>query len=284
MIITDTWTDLIGTRLMEAAVTRNLIASSQVHYVYVLARADGAPFYVGKGMGNRVFHHEAEARTTSRLTHKLNVIRAMTTRGEMVRYCIESTHPDETTALGRERTLIAQFGRHDLGNGPLTNQTDGGEGAANPSEASRELRRQTLWGDDATDEERRIANRFFQSLCRVASVPIKPLSKFVAERLHANRASLAMTPRQAAALAASAIMNRILITEGAFIPRLLDVDGVPTAIENGVGRDILSSGMARLSDITCGRETFALTRAGSRYILRQLDRKVLIDAGVVVPS
>jgi len=255
-----------------------------VHYVYVLARADGAPFYVGKGMGNRVFHHEAEARTTSRLTHKLNVIRAMATRGETIRYCIESTHLDEGEALARERTLIAQFGRHDLGHGPLTNQTDGGEGAANPSEASRESRRQTLWGADAPDEERRTANRFFQSLCRVASVPIKPLSKFVPERLHANRASLAMTPRQAAALAASAILNRILITEGAVIPRLLDVEGVPAAIENGVGRDILSSGMARLSDITCGRETLALTRAGSRYILRQLDRKVLIDAGVVVSS
>jgi len=283
MTIIDSWTNLIGTRLAGAAVIRNLIAAGPPHYVYVLTRADGAPFYVGKGVGNRVFQHEAEARTTTRLTHKLNVIRAVTAKGEAIRYCIESAHADEVAAHARERALIALFGRHDLRQGPLTNQTDGGEGASNPSEASRELRRQTLWGDDAPDEERRTANRFFQSLCRVGSVPIKPLSKFTPERLHSNRASLAMTPRQAAALAASAILNRILIAEGAVIPRLLEIEGVPAAIENGVGRDILSSGMAHLANTTCGRETLALTRQGSRYILAQLDRRVLIDAGVVVP-
>ena len=283
MTTTGPWTDLIGPHLCTAATARSLIADGPSHYVYVLARPDGTPFYVGKGVGSRMLQHVAEARATTRLTHKLNVIRALAGRGEEIRYCVESRHADETAAHARERALIALFGRHDLKLGPLTNQTDGGEGASNPSEASRELRRQTLWGDDAPDEERRVANRFFQTLCRVGSVPIKPLSKFAPERLHANRASLSMTARQAAALAASAILNRVMIRDGAVIPRLLLVDGVAAAIENGVGRDILSSGMARLVDTTCGRETFGLTLAGSRNILSQLDRRVLVDAGVAAP-
>ena len=32
------------------------------HYVYILRRPDGRPFYVGKGYGPRVFQHENEAR------------------------------------------------------------------------------------------------------------------------------------------------------------------------------------------------------------------------------
>ena len=37
--------------------------------VYVLCKPDLTPFYVGKGISNRVLQHEAEARTTAR--HKL---------------------------------------------------------------------------------------------------------------------------------------------------------------------------------------------------------------------
>lgn len=199
-------------------------------------------------------------------------------------YCIESTFNDEHEALARERQLISVFGRHDQRRGPLTNQTDGGEGASNPSDESRERRRQSLWGE-AEDDERRIANRFFQALCEVKSVPIKALGgKFKAERLHANRSSFAPSPRQAAALAASAIANRVLIEPGAILPRRMMVDGVDMAIENGVGRDILSSGMAKLADATVGREVFAITGVGYRMILETVDHQTLEDAGVLIPE
>jgi hypothetical protein len=281
--ISSPWIDVLGSRIAGAAAVRVQLAASRPHYVYVLCRVDGTPFYVGKGVQHRCFHHEAEARNTDRLTHKLNLLRAMHRRGEPVGYCIESSFPTEQEAHARERHLIALFGRHDQRRGPLTNQTDGGEGASNPSEESRERRRQSLWGE-AEDEERRAANRWFRTLCEVRSVPVKPLSRFRPERLHANRAEFAMSPRQAAALVGSAVANHVLLQPGAVIPRLMGVEGIAMAIENGVGRDILSSGMATVADPTVGAETLALTEAGFGFIVSALGRGVLEDAGVLLPE
>lgn len=277
------WFGLLNGRITGASAARTHLRSCALHYVYVLCRGDGNPFYVGKGMGNRVFHHEAEARTTERLTHKLNVIRACNRRDEPIGYCIESSFAKEAEAHARERELIALFGRHDLGLGPLTNQTDGGEGASNPSEESRERRRQNLWGEQAEDEERRTANRFFQRICSVESVPVKPLSRFKPERLFANREKFAMSQRQAAALSASAVANRILLEPRARIPRLLKVEEVPMAVENGVGRDVLSSRMAELADSSPGSEVFRLTDAGFRFITSAIDRELLLSAGILLP-
>lgn len=276
------WTELLNGRVVNAATARAHLATCAPHYVYVLCRANGTPFYVGKGVQQRCFHHEAEARNTDRLTHKLNLLRAMRRRGEPVGYCIESSYAAESDAHARERHLIAIFGRHDQRRGPLTNQTDGGEGASNPSEESRDRRRQSLWGE-AEDEERRAANRWFRTLCEVRSMPMKPLSRFKPEPLHANRAEFAMSPRQAAALAASAVTNHVVIKAGATIPRLMQVDGAAMAIENGVSRDILSSGMATLAVSTVGAEVFSLTQSGQRFIVSALGRSSLEDAGVLLP-
>lgn len=277
------WIPIIDNRLMDESAARASLPLKEDHYVYILCRTDGTPFYVGKGIGKRCFDHEAEARNSDRLTHKLNVIRAMTRRGEAIRYCIENYFSSEAEALSRERCLIHLIGRHDQRRGPLTNQTDGGEGASNPSEASRERRCQSLWGD-ADDEERRIANRWFQQLCKVRSVPIKALgSKFKPERLYANRSKFAHSARQAGALAASAIANRVLIQPGAIIPRKLTIEGVIMAIENGVGRDILSSGMATLAETKIGSEEFILSVSGYSSLLSAIGRDTLEDAGVLLP-
>ncbi|MEG8043846.1 GIY-YIG nuclease family protein [Sphingomonas sp. LR59] len=277
------WSELLDGLVENVAAARERLLRSAPHYVYVLCRADGTPFYVGKGVRHRCFYHEAEARNTDRLTHKLNLLRAMHRRGEAVGYCIDSSYPTEQEAHARERHLIALFGRHDQRRGPLTNQTDGGEGASNPSEESRERRRQSLWGE-AEDEERRAANLWFRTLCEVKSVPVKPLSRFKPERLHANRTDFAMSPRQASALAASAVANHVLLQPGALVPRLMSVDGIAMAIENGVGRDILSSGMATVADPTVGAETLALTEAGLGFIVSVLGNDVLEDAGVLLPE
>jgi len=67
--------DLLAGRITGADGAARCLPGADRHYVYVLCRANGTPFYVGKGVGRRVFSHESEARTTRRLTHKLVVIR-----------------------------------------------------------------------------------------------------------------------------------------------------------------------------------------------------------------
>jgi hypothetical protein len=262
---------------------QQVLAASKPFYVYVLCRPGGEPFYVGKGVNLRVFQHEAEARNTKALTHKLNVIRSLHRRGMSVWYHVDASFDDEAHALAHERRLIAGIGRHDLKSGPLTNQTDGGEGASNPSQESRQRRRDSLWGD-ANDPERQIANRYFQQLTPVRSVPIKPASTFRnAAGLWKNDDRIGMSRRQAAALVASAIENRVLLEPGALIPRRLMVDAVEFIIENGVGRDMLSSGMITLEVDRPTYEILRLTEKGLNYILGQFDETTLLDAGIFAP-
>lgn len=270
--------------LLDSVGARKAIKIGKPYYVYILFRSVGVPFYVGKGTSDRCLHHEAEARTTNRLSHKLNIIRSLHRADLPVFYCIDSFHQTEADAHMRERCLIQEIGRHDIKKGPLTNQTDGGEGTSNPSEESRQRRRDSLWGEDAEDPDRQIANRYFQRLSSVHSVTLKPVKSWKgAERLWRNRARFRMTTRQAATLAASAITNRIILEPRALLPRRLSVEGVEFIIENGVGRDMLSSDMVTLADDTPTPEILRLTDVGFRYVLSALGRDILVDAGVLTP-
>lgn len=100
-------------------------------YVYVYRDPlDGTPVYVGKGRGNRAISHTwLKSRTNDRLG-KLVVNRAEQGHAmepEIVARC------SEENALLIEQALIKYFGRAELGEGPLCNSTDGGDGVSNPS-------------------------------------------------------------------------------------------------------------------------------------------------------
>lgn len=115
----------------------------QTFYVYFLARPDGPPFYVGKGIGRRMYDHDAEARAGHHC-HKCNTIRKIwQSAGEVQRIVVFTTF-DEQEALDEEMRLIAFYGRANL-----TNQTDGGEGKTGyvPSPVTREKLRARMLGN-----------------------------------------------------------------------------------------------------------------------------------------
>ena len=107
------------------------ILPQPLFYVYILARPNGKPFYVGKGCKRRVLSHATEARRGC-ACRKCQVIRAIWKSGKEVNHYIVFTTDNELEALAYEKETIALHGRDNL-----CNQSDGGQGLSNPKEVTR---------------------------------------------------------------------------------------------------------------------------------------------------
>ncbi len=254
-------------------------------YVYQLLKPDGTPFYIGKGIGRRVFEHEAEARGAKN-SHKLNTIRLIWRLGTYVDYSIIAFFDSEIECHEREMAEILRIGRHDLKTGPLTNLTNGGEGTVGLSDETRARIDFNLHSEDAPGD-RGVANRFFRQLTSaVRSIPVRPINGTAPPRAltPVERTNQSTTERQAAALAASAIANGILLEPGSMLPRRLNVDDTEMIIEFGVCKNLLQSGMAVLArDTSLKHEMLELTKLGFDAICKYLDQDILVDAGVLMP-
>lgn len=252
-------------------------------YIYQLGKPDGTPFYIGKGIGQRVFAHELEA-TGPGLSRKLNTIRKIISSGQSISYEILSFYDCEKDCHNREIEEILRLGRLDLQTGSLTNLTSGGEGASGLSEETKARIDADLHGPDAPGE-RGIANRFFLQLCSsVQSVPVRPLSNSKPRALSPLPESNNPTPRMAAALSASAIANRVLLTSGCKIPRRMFIEDKPMIIEFGASTNILRAGLAILEiGNPAGHEVFVLSQRGFDAISQFVSTELLMNAGVLMP-
>lgn len=91
------------------------------------------PFYVGKGHGNRCKIHVYEAsKNQSKCNHhkcnKIQKIKRETGKNPIIKKLYVNLV--EHLSFEYEKSLIKTIGRYDLGNGPLVNMTDGGEGSS----------------------------------------------------------------------------------------------------------------------------------------------------------
>ncbi len=129
------------------------ILPQPLFYVYILARPNGKPFYVGKGCRNRILRHESDARKGCDC-HKCRVIRKIWhDGGEVQRYTVFTTSSEEE-AHAYEREMIALHGRENL-----CNQTDGGEGGSNPSPEIRQRQSETrkaIWAKSPDRKARQV--------------------------------------------------------------------------------------------------------------------------------
>lgn len=90
----------------------------QTWYVYTYAYPDGTVFYVGKGTGGRMFHHEKEARSGC-LCDKCAVIRDIWVNGGTVQKQIVFETTKENDALDKEKELITLYTLESLTNGHI---------------------------------------------------------------------------------------------------------------------------------------------------------------------
>lgn len=99
---------------------------------------DYQPFYVGIGKWDRMNEH-LQSKKLSKINIKNNIIKKIIreTGQEPIRYKIFE-NVTNSDARNIEIKFIAQFGRIDIKSGILSNLTDGGEGAINLSDSSRE--------------------------------------------------------------------------------------------------------------------------------------------------
>lgn len=107
---------------------------TSAHYVYVIFRRSGAPCYVGKGKGQRLY-------VQRRRSHNAYLRRILQIDGDAATIIKVAEQLPDPLACELEVFLIAEIGRRDRGRGPLVNFTDGGEGTLGwtPSLETRRL-------------------------------------------------------------------------------------------------------------------------------------------------
>lgn len=263
------------------------LKTAERHYVYILRRPDGRPFYVGKGVGPRVFNHVNEARhPNGRLSnkHKLNVIRSIQRRGEEILYEIDFATQDENAAFNREAELIGLLKRLHEG-GPLTNRAPGGGSTSGPSPFSKSRHTATLSGAPVDNPERALLNGFVLGIGAMDSVVIKPISQFEPRpTVKFPNSKRKPSFRQAVALVAAAAANSIVVSGGCSIPRRVTVDGVDGLVENGVACDILTSGMASITVAADpADEVFVLSTTQAKIAIELVGEQKCADLGVAKP-
>lgn len=273
-------------------VVREFLRTQQpAYYVYALCLTDMSPFYIGKGVNNRVFQHVLEARRNHKIgetnPHKCNKIRKLEASGIQVQYSIVSFHETNTEAEREESRLIAMIGRAPEG-GPLTNLAAGRESELDLHPESRAKHAATLGHDPsnlAKDPETRALNEFMSTIVPVRSTPLKPRKKYRGNRVRHTTGTTKSTepkPRSAGALAVAASLNEGNLDAGAEIPRTFIYDGIPGILENGVANDIIGTGIAEIiSAHDPADEQFCVTADGARAIRRLLGEDLLDTLGLI---
>jgi len=117
-----------GVNELQSVKKSNRRKTKKLFYVYeYVNKHTGVQFYIGKGKEYRFSAHMKEARKTDIRNPKLDMIRDLNFE-DGVKINIIENNLHESKALALEVRLIREIGRKDLGNGPLLNLSDGGEG------------------------------------------------------------------------------------------------------------------------------------------------------------
>ncbi len=108
-------------------------------YTYAFLREDRTPYYIGKGIGGRIYS------TNRRIKPPKDKSRTIYLKQNLT----------EEQAFKHEIYMIAVFGRKDLGTGILINRTDGGEGSSGAIRSEETKKKMSEAHKDPSEETRR---------------------------------------------------------------------------------------------------------------------------------
>jgi group I intron endonuclease len=94
------------------------------NYIYDDIKFDYEPFYIGKGTGDRIITSSCDKTSP----FKGNKIKSIKKRGGSIIKIKILENLGNLESLEIEKSIIEKIGRRDINCGPLTNQTDGGDG------------------------------------------------------------------------------------------------------------------------------------------------------------
>lgn len=153
----------------------NPLKPGNYNYLYgnVKLHFDFSPFYVGRGQKHRMYMHLYEAKTIREKIeneslnkeeekynkHKINTINKILRHGKepIILKLNENLNNNEVNEL--ERFYISLIGRADKKLGPLTNQSDGGDGQSGYIHTLETRKKMSLAGKDKKQSEKHIENR-----------------------------------------------------------------------------------------------------------------------------
>lgn len=107
------------------------------------------------------------------------------------------------------------------------------------------------------------------------SVPVKPLSAFKLATSTCHPVSRNPSERQAAALAVGLTAAGQPLADGSSFARVFDLDGKSAALENGVLRDAISSGLITVSGASPEAEIIRIAKNASAKISGLLGSKIV---------
>jgi len=80
------------------------------------------------------------------------------------------------------------------------------------------------------------------------------------------------------------IGNSAILRPSAHLRRVFNLEDGPAVLENGVGRDMLRSGMIQIAEATPGSEILRVTELGYQATLDFVGEAVLLDYGALMPD
>lgn len=129
--------------------------------------------------------------------------------------------------------------------------------------------------------ERTTIGTFFSAYGSAASVPVKSVTAFKLSPTTVHPIARRPSERQCAAICAAFAAAGAKLETGATAPRIFNIDGVNSAIENGVLRDITSSGLATVSGASPESEIIKLSNKAVAIITGLIGEKTLKAAKLI---